>query len=95
MRETFEHELQHIARVYRAEIAELASDDEPCFQVTFGVTLREDSFEWGWQSGDNSFSGPAYFHPHWAIVYLTPNSDLAEVAASACEQIQEDAEDWE
>lgn len=94
MRETFEHELQHIARAYREEIAALASDNETCFQITFGATLREDSFDWGWQSGDNSFSGAAYFHPHWAVVYLTPDSNLAEVAEDACQQIQEEAEDW-
>ena len=25
---------------------------------------------WGFQSGDNSFTGAAYHYPHWAVVYL-------------------------
>jgi hypothetical protein len=39
----------------------------PGMVVTIGYSPNGD---WDYQTGDNSFSGGAYGHPHWAVVYL-------------------------
>lgn len=66
-------------------------DDEPGMQVTFGVADRKpgDSWEWNYQTGDNSFTGSAYHYPHWAVVYLYRDSDCRELAVDAASEILE------
>lgn len=44
---------------------------------------------WGYQTGDNSFTGGAYSHPHWAVIYLYRDSSAEELASEAAEQIAE------
>lgn len=56
-----------------------------CQCVTFGA--NDDLSEWGWQSGDNSYHGAAYFYPHWGIVYFRPRCNARELALEAIEQI--------
>lgn len=65
--------------------------EEPGICVTVGFTpeTRERDASWGWQTGDNSFTGGAYSHPHWAVVYLSRDSDPAEVAKDCEDQILE------
>lgn len=59
---------------------------QPAFNcVTFGA--NDDLTEWDWQSGDNSFSGGAYFYPHWGVVYFRPRTNCREIALEALEQI--------
>ena len=55
--------------------------------VTFG--LSEDLTEYRYQTGDNSFSGPAYFYPIWAVVTLDPESIPSHVARESKDQARE------
>lgn len=66
-------------------------DNEPgmCLTVGFTPETREKDFSWSYQTGDNSFTGGAYGHPHWAVVYLSRESDPAEVADDIASQIGE------
>lgn len=52
--------------------------------ITLGT--NGDGPEYGWQTGDNSFTGGAYGYRHWAVVTLFPTSDPAEVAREVFEQ---------
>jgi len=62
-------------------------DDKPGMCVTFGVTVEEDrSLSWSYQTGDNSYSGGAYGHPVWAVVYLYRRSNCAELAKEAMDE---------
>lgn len=52
-------------------------DETPGMQVTIGFTPGNG---WGYQTGDNSFTGGAYGHPHWAVISLYRRSNCAELA---------------
>lgn len=59
----------------------------PCMQVTFGMSRNEDGeLSWGYQTGDNSYSGGAYGHPAWGIVYLSRRSNSLELANKAFDE---------
>ena len=64
-------------------------DDQPGMCVTIGFTPEtpENSASWSYQTGDNSYTGGAYSHPHWAVVYLYRDSDCAGLADDAASQI--------
>jgi hypothetical protein len=65
-------------------------DETPAMAVTFGVTVGEDgALSWGYQTGDNSFTGGAYGHPYWGVVTLTRESDVMELAKAAMEECME------
>lgn len=54
-------------------------DDEPSMQLT--VATDDELSGWNYQTGDNSFTGGAYGLPHWAVIYLTPDSDPSEIVS--------------
>lgn len=35
---------------------------------------------YGWQTGDNSYTGGAYSYPHWAVVTMYPRSNSRRLA---------------
>ena len=61
-------------------------DTTPSMLVTIGA---DDSGDWSWQTGDNSYSGGAYGYPHWALVTLTRRANCTELARDAVAQIAE------
>jgi hypothetical protein len=63
-------------------------DSIPGILVTVGADLNDDgSFSWGFQTGDNSYTGGAYGFPHWAVVGLYRRSNCRALAQDAVEQI--------
>jgi hypothetical protein len=56
-------------------------------QLTVGATVDEDGASWGYQTGDNSFTGGAYGHTRWGIAYVTHESDPETVAAEILGEI--------
>lgn len=64
-------------------------DTTPGMQVTVGFTPSgEDSdASWSYQTGDNSYSGGAYGHPHWAVISLYRRSNSRELAEDCASQI--------
>jgi hypothetical protein len=64
------------------------ADDEdlPGMVVTIGYSTDG---SWNYQTGDNSFSGGAYGHPHWAVVYLYRRSNSLELARDVIDQLWE------
>ncbi len=74
---------------YRASDDE--EDDRPGMQVTIGFTPSDEDRDcsWSYQTGDNSYSGGAYGHSHWAVVSLYRRSNSKELASDAADQIAE------
>jgi len=81
-----------------------ASDDSeestPGMCVTIGFTpagygtaerphLVECEASWGYQTGDNSYTGGAYHHPYWAVVSLYRRSNSRKLAEDCASQIGE------
>ena len=84
-------------KALKADIADdyRASDDPddttPGMQVTIGFTPANEDNEasWSYQTGDNSYTGGAYSHPHWAVVSLYRRSNSRELAEECASQIAE------
>lgn len=66
-------------------------DDVPGMCLTIGFTpeTRDKDFSWSYQTGDNSFTGGAYGHPHWAVVYLYRDSKPEDIAGEIADQLAE------
>lgn len=64
-----------------------ADDTAPGIQVTIGWTPETGG--WSYQTGDNSFTGGAYSHPHWAVCYLYRRSNSCDLAREAINQLAE------
>ncbi len=76
-------------------------DSEPGIQLTVGATIDRERLDdtasgdeilaaitgYDWQTGDNSYSGAAYFHPYWGVVGVYRDSDPAELATEIVRQI--------
>lgn len=70
--------LKGIKKFIGDEYRAFEDDDRPGIQVTIGVDTE--TGEWDYQTGDNSYSGAAYFYPIWGVGYLYRNSNCREVA---------------
>jgi len=75
----------HIADDYRA----FEGDDIPGIQLTVG--WNQDSGEWDYQTGDNSYSGAAYHYPTWGVVGVYPRSNALEIARDIRQQLADGA----
>ena len=48
-----------------------------------------DPNDWGFQTGDNSYSGACYFYRHWAVGYIDDQTDPKELAIELLDQLEE------
>lgn len=82
-----------IADDYRA--SDDPEDNIPGMQVTIGFTpaSKDQDWSWGYQTGDNSYTGGAYGHPYWGVVSLYRRSKSADIATDCVNQIAEQI-DW-
>lgn len=74
---------KQISDEYRA----FDEDKKPGIQITVGANTT--TGEWDYQSGDNSYSGGAYFYKDWGVVGIYRNSNSLEVARDIRNQIAE------
>jgi hypothetical protein len=58
--------------------------------LTIGVTLgaNRELVSWGYQTGDNSYTGGAYGHKHWLVTYITYSCNTHEIVNDLMEQLQ-------
>jgi hypothetical protein len=75
-----------IADDYRSSIQD-AGEDEPMMDLT--IATDDDVSSWSFQTGDNSFTGGAYGFPHWAVLYLSRDTNPHEAAEDAANQLGE------
>ena len=71
---------------YRASECDL-EDSLPSMLLTVGWSAE--SGEWNWQTGDNSYSGGAYFYPTWATVAIYRRSNSLKLARDIQDQLSE------
>jgi hypothetical protein len=75
-------------------------DEDPGIQLTIGWTARDGwaggverrAGEWSYQTGDNSYTGGAYGHPHWAVVGVYRTANVRDVVADIRRQLLEVSE---
>jgi len=65
-----------------------ASEDDSLPSILLTVAVSEDG-SWDYQTGDNSYFGGCYFHPHWAVVSIYRRSNCRATARNILEQWQE------
>ena len=53
------------------------------------LTVATDGTDWVYQLGDNSFHGPCYGMPHWAVQWVDQCSDPQELAQDLLFQLEE------
>ena len=61
-------------------------DNTPGICVTVGASPDG---TWDYQTGDNSYTGAAYFHKYWGVVYLYRNSNCKELARECLGEIRD------
>lgn len=90
---TLERELTRLLKSLKADIGDeyraCEDDDCPGMCVTIGATPNEETgdLSWNYQTGDNSYTGGAYGHRHWGVIYLYRRSNSAELASGAVSEI--------
>lgn len=70
-------------------------DTRPSMCLTVGFTPRHPEYDkgilqdysWNYQTGDNSYSGGAYGHPHWGVISIYRNSNSKDLANDLADQI--------
>ena len=75
------------------ESCEQDDNDDPDIENanynTITVGMDKDG-NWGWQSGDNSYSGGAYGYRHWGVAdYITKDSDINEHVQNIIGQLED------
>jgi hypothetical protein len=61
-------------------------DDLPSIGITIGYSIDG---SWDYQSGDNSYSGGAYFHKYWGVATIYRRSNSRDVAKDIINQLGE------
>lgn len=53
-----------------------SDDDTRYLEFTVGYTVKEDGFNWSYQTGDNSYTGGAYGHEEpWLVIKIYPGDE--------------------
>ena len=74
-----------ITQDYRA-YPDCDDDTVPSMLLTVGWSIDG---SWDWQTGDTSYSGGAYCHPHWGTVAITRRADSRQLAREIRDQLAE------
>lgn len=75
---------REIGEEYR--VSDDPDDNIPGIQVTVGASIDG---SWSYQTGDNSFTGGAYSHPHWGVGSLYRRSNSRQLADDILSQIED------
>ena len=62
--------------------------DDEYIDITI-ASNGKDPDDWGFQTGDNSYSGACYFYRHWAIGSIDFQTDPKELATDLLDQLEE------
>lgn len=91
----FKEDLETIVNKIVTEYVKYYKDDKDVEYIQLTVGTNGDlcevtgSVEYGYQTGDNSYTGGAYGYSHWGVVEIDDESDTEEVADSLIEQLSE------
>ena len=72
-RDALKEVIAHAASCVDESFETADDDDVPAIDLTVG--WNEKTGRWGYQTGDNSYTGGAYGYPHWAVVWVPKDPD--------------------
>lgn len=75
---------KHVKRYIDNDYRAYEDDETPGILLTIGASPDG---SWDYQTGDNSYSGGAYMHPHWGVAAIYRRSNCVEVARDIVSQI--------
>jgi hypothetical protein len=78
--------VRHVKKSIGDEYRAFEEENIPGIQLTVAC---DDEGSWDYQTGDNSYSGAAYFYPHWAVVGVYRRSNSKEVARDLQSQLSD------
>ncbi len=52
------------------------------------VTTNDTGTFWGYQTGDNSFTGGCHHFQHWAVTYVRIDTDIDELYAAIVDELE-------
>ncbi len=61
-------------------------DNVPGIQLTIGST---DGKDWGWQTGDNSYTGGTYGYAFWSVEGVYRDTNCRELAAQMVREVKD------
>lgn len=83
------HVSQQVPRVSDSDADDYRMDEDslPSIDLTIGFNPEDGS--WGYQTGDNSYSGGAYLYPIWAVTSVYRRNDSRAVARGLIDQLED------
>lgn len=85
----FKRDMVALIKELKTEIGDeyRATDDPEDTLPGMQLTVGADSDNWGYQTGDNSYSGAAYFYADWATVSIYRRSNPHHLAREIIDQL--------
>ncbi len=77
-----------IQSIQEQDLSSLSLEEDEFIDITV-ASNGDDPNDWGFQTGDNSYSGACYFYRHWAIGYIDDQTDPKELALELLDQLEE------
>lgn len=77
-----------IQSIQEQELSSLNLDEDEFIDITIASNGKNPN-DWGFQTGDNSYSGACYSYHHWAIGYIDDQTNAEHLALELLDQLEE------
>ena len=77
-----------IQSIQENDLSSLSLEEDGFIDITV-ASNGTDPNDWGFQTGDNSYSGACYFYRHWAVGYIDDQTDPEHLAIELLDQLEE------
>ena len=77
-----------IQSIQENDLSSLSLEEDEFIDITV-ASNGTDPNDWGFQTGDNSYSGACYSYHHWAIGSIDFQTDPKELATELLDQLEE------
>ena len=84
---TLEELISNVKKNIKPDCRAFYEEDVPGIQLTVGWSANRG--DWDFQTGDNSYSGPVYGDPYWAVVGVYKNTNKKTLAKEIRDQLIE------
>ena len=76
-----------IQSIQENDLSSLSLEEDEFIDITV-ASNGTDPNDWGFQTGDNSYSGACYSYHHWAIGSIDFQTDPKELATDLLDQLE-------
>ncbi len=77
-----------IEHIQDNDLSSLSLEEDEFIDLTV-ASDGTDQGDWGYQTGDNSFSGACYLYRHWAVGYIDDQTNPQDLATELLDQLEE------